>query len=157
MPMFREYPFADHLNPTDVFLVDQLGIGTRAATVQMILDLVGGGGPYDIAMNYSQPPPPSTTFLTFIANREFTTPESMAGSVAEFVNGPSEPLVLTVAKNGAEFGTISFPAAANGGSIGVFAGSAESFGVGDLLEIVSPAATFGAGNVALTIAGALTP
>ncbi len=155
MPSIRDYPQASEVNLTDAFMIDQLGIGTRWCTAQQILDLIGPG-PYNIAMGYSSAPPPNTTFLAFIANSEFGMPINLEGSVAEFITAPSSPVVLSVQKNGTQFGTISFPSGSNGGSVGVFAGSAETFAEGDLLEIMSPGSLYGAANLAVTFAGTLT-
>ncbi len=159
MPQLRSYPQATQLNLTDALLLDQLGMGTRWCTLQQLLDFILAElpvAPYDVAMGYSQPPPPNSTFLTFIAARAFSLPAGLGGSVAEFVVGPASPVVLTILKNGATVGVITFPAVGNGGSVGVLSSSvATTFNPGDLLEIASGAALFGASNLAVTFEGVL--
>jgi hypothetical protein len=162
MPGFLDYSVATTLEPTDLFLIYRAGSGTLAITgqtittyIQNIIEAALGVASYSVAMNYSQNPPPSTTFLTFIANQEFTLPTNFTGSQAEFVIGPTSALTLTINRNGSSIGTIIFPAESNSSAVGTFSGSGATFNVGDLLEIVAPSAVFGATNLALTFTGNL--
>lgn len=153
MPGIRDYPQAVTVNLTDALIIDQIGIGTRWCTVAQLLALVGGG-PYDIAMNFGSVPPAGQTFLAFAANRAFTLPEGLVGSVAAAVQPPTSAIVFTLLKNGAAFGSINF--AANAGEGTFTAAAVETFAPGDLLEVAAPGATYGVANLAVTFAGAIS-
>ncbi len=163
MPGFLDYPVASSAESTDLLLIYRAGsgtlaieIGTLATYIENIVEEALGISQYNIAMNYSQSPPPSTTFLAFIANASFSLSTNFAGSQAEFLVGPTSVLSLTVSRNGSSIGSISFGAeAGNAASVGSFTGTATTFEIGDLLEISAPSALFGASNLAVTFSGAL--
>jgi hypothetical protein len=154
MPQIRQYPRATSLNLTDALVLDQLGLGTRYCTLAQLLAFLEANfpaAPYDIAMGYSQAPPPNNTFLSFGAVRAFSLPQNFTGSFAEFQTAPTSQLVLTVLKNGTPIGTITFPSETNGGSVGVFASSAAvDFNPDDILQVASGSALFGAADLVVT-------
>ena len=108
---------------------------------------------YDIAMNYSQVPPPSSIFLTFVAARRFTTPLNLVGSQAVSLGGPTTTMAYTLSRNSVQFGTVTFPGGVGTQIAGIFAATAQTWAPGDVLTVASPASTYGSSNVAITIEG----
>lgn len=155
MPTFRAYPYGSTPITTDAIVIDRLGVGTEYVLISDLLNAFLYGAPYDIAMGYSNALPANSIVLNFIATRNFTTANLLAGSRAELITGGSSPVTLFIQRNGVQFGTVTFPT--GNSSVGVFTGTAQTFSAGDLLEVVTPAVTLGANNLAITFAGTRIP
>lgn len=108
---------------------------------------------YDIAMNYSQVPPPSVVFLTFVACRRFTTPINLTASQAVSVTGPTTTMSYSLLRNAVQFGTVTFVGGGGAQTAGTFIATAQTWAPGDILEVSAPVATYGSANVAITIEG----
>lgn len=119
--------------------------------------IAGGvfGAIYDIAMNYGAvPPPPNTTFLSFVTLRGYTLPLNLLGTVGVFDTGPSVSLTLSILKNGSQFGTATFPTGSP--STASFSSTPANFAVGDRLQVSVGSANFGATDLAITFLGTRT-
>lgn len=93
--------------------------------------------PYDIAGSILSKPTANAIVMRFIAPRNFSLPAGLVGSVAFAGTPATAQYVLSVRRNGAVFGTITFGAGSNSG---VFAAaSATTFNVGDVMTVSAPA------------------
>lgn len=110
--------------------------------------------PYDISGAVLAMPAASAVVTRFVSVRTFTIPAGMTGSRAATATPATASTVLSVQKNGTQFGTITFAA---GATTGTFAAASQtSFAAGDLITVVAPAtpdATFN--DAAFTIVGVL--
>jgi hypothetical protein len=100
--------------------------------------------PYDLGIQILGKPDASAVVARFVAPRAFEIPAAMTGSIAKAATVGTGAVVLSVRKNGVEFGTVTFAA---GAASGTFAAAAKaSFAIGDIFTVVAPAtadATFG--------------
>jgi hypothetical protein len=93
--------------------------------------------PYDIGTQILGKPDASAVVARFIAPRAFEIPQGMAGSIGRAGVNSTGAVVLSVRKNGVEFGTVTFAA---GQANGTFAANAKaSFAIGDIFTVVAPA------------------
>lgn len=92
---------------------------------------------YDVAGSIKGKPAASDVVLRFEAVRAFTFPSGMTGSVAKAAVAATASTVLVLAKDGTQFGTLTFAA---GGTSGTFAAaSSTSFAAGNVLTVTAPA------------------
>lgn len=103
----------------------------NGAWVPMITSTV----PYDIGFSVVGKPDDNATIVTFVAPRLFTITANFAGSQSKAGVAATFESVFTIRKNGAQIGTITYDSAS---SVGVFAGAAASFAVGDILTVNAP-------------------
>lgn len=112
----------------------------------------GGAAPYDVAGAIVGKPMSNGNVLVYMVPRAFTFPAGLAGSVGHAMTTATSGVILSVRKNGVEFGTITFDI---GASAGVFASAAgATFAAGDMLSVVTPStidATFA--DAYFTLAG----
>lgn len=110
----------------------------------------GSGIPYDFSAAILGKPQSGAIVSAHIAARAFTIPAGFTGSVARASTVATDTVILSVQKNGVEFGTLTF---APGTAEGVFNSiSVATFNVRDVLTVVAPAspdASFG--DAVLTI------
>lgn len=106
---------------------------------------------YDLACFLPGQPAPSQTVMRVVAVRSFLLPANLPLSEAFANTAPSGgSAVYNLAKNGTNFGTLTF---ASGSQQGVFAsGSDTSFAAGDTLSVVSTATMNGIADVSITFA-----
>lgn len=92
---------------------------------------------YDIAGSVTGLPGEGEVLLTFVAPRAFTIPTDFSTSVGwAGTAATGSSAVLSLRKNGTQFGTLTF---ATGTQTGAFSSTAETFAVGDRLTVVAPA------------------
>lgn len=97
--------------------------------------------PYDIGIQILGKPDAAAVVARFIAPRAFEIPQGMAGSIGRAATLGTGAVVLSVKKNGVEFGTVTFAA---GQANGTFAAAAKaSFAIGDIFTVVAPATADG--------------
>ncbi len=110
---------------------------------------------YDIAGSILGKPAASAVVSRFVAVRPFSFPAGMTNSVSKNALAATASTVLTLAKNGTSFGTITIAAS---GTTGTFAAASQTtFASGDILTVTAPAsadATFG--DCEFTLVGTLT-
>lgn len=93
---------------------------------------------YDLVLGFGGTYTASEELVRFTAVRGFTLPASLTGSKGSCRVGPtSTSVVLSLKKNGVEFGTVTFAAAAT--TCTFSAASSTSFVEGDYLTLVAPA------------------
>lgn len=93
--------------------------------------------PYDIGIQILGKPDASGVVARFIAPRAFKILAALAGSIGKASVNPTAQVVLSVRKNGTEFGTVTFAA---GSGTPTFAAAADtSFAIGDIFTVVAPA------------------
>ena len=98
-------------------------------------------------------PEEDAQLLRLKADRAFTIPTNAAGSQSDAAVAADANTVITLEKNGSSFGTLTFSAAS---TVGVWAVSATSFAIGDVLGIVGPSAADAAlEGITFTIQGEL--
>lgn len=91
----------------------------------------------------------SETLSLEVAAQPYRVPVAAAGSRAYAATAPSASTVLSVRKNGVEFGTITFASGSNAGTFAV--ATATSFVAGDVLSIVAPAAVNGMADLSVLL------
>lgn len=92
---------------------------------------------YDFHAFVSGKPAASATVLAVKAGRAFTVPQNLTGTQCESLTASAAASVFSLKKNGTQFATINFAAAA---TVPTFtAASATSFAVGDKLTVTAPA------------------
>lgn len=128
--------------------------GTNVSIVGSVISVPNANIPYDIGGAILGKPSAAAVVLRTIAVRSFTIPAGMTGSLAKAAIAATASTVLSVQKNGTQFGTITF---AVSGTTGTFAAaSSTSFAAGDLITIVAPGvqdSTFA--DCAITLVGTL--
>lgn len=91
---------------------------------------------YDIAGSVIGKPDASAVVARFVAPRDFSLPSGLTGSLSKCSTAPTSSAVITLSKNGASFGTITFAASGTTGTLA--AASSTSFAVGDVLTATAP-------------------
>lgn len=118
--------------------------GTNVNISGNVISVPNSNLPYDIAGSILGKPAASAVVARFVAVRSFTIPAGMTGSIAKSGLSASATTILSVQKNGSQFGTITWAAS---GTTGTFAAASQtSFSAGDVFTVVAPAsqdATFG--------------
>lgn len=110
--------------------------------------------PYDLASAILGKPAANAVVLRFVAVRGFTIPVGATGSLAKTSTVATATTTFVMAKNGVQFGTMSFAAGSANGSFTV--ATATTFSSGDVFTITAPAtadSTFG--DCEFTIAATL--
>ena len=118
--------------------------GTNVNITGNVISVPNANIPYDIAGAILGKPLGSAVVMRFVAVRNFTFPIDLSGSSARVSTAATASTVLTLMKNGVQFGTITFAAGGSAGTLSV--PSATSFSFGNILTVVAPAtadATFG--------------
>lgn len=92
------------------------------------------GDAYDLKFQGGANINDSERFFNSLEIRSFTIPAACAGSRARAMTGPTSEYVISLQKNGVEFGTLTFGA---GQTVGVFAAAtATSFADDDVFSMV---------------------
>lgn len=116
---------------------DPITVGSTSLSFTKINTTAVPTIPYDIATYCSGKPTASEKVLALKAATSFNFVANLVGSVASASTAATASTVFSVRKNGTQFNTITFAAA---GTSGTFASSsAQTFAVGDVLEIIAPA------------------
>lgn len=134
--------------------IDYTG-GSNVTITGNVISVANSAMPYDIAGAIFGKPSNSAIVTRFVAVRGYRIPVSMAGSIAKTSTLASSSTVLSVQKNGSQFGTITFPASNANGTFS--AASLTTFLVGDIFTITAQAtadSTFG--DCEFTIMASLT-
>lgn len=92
--------------------------------------------PYDLACQHFGKLVAGFIFCRFVSNRTFTLPGTLSGSTAYANIAPTGNVVISLRKNGTEFGQVRFNA---GTKIGSYSGAGATFNSGDLLTFHAPA------------------
>ncbi len=103
-----------------------------------VLERMSTGQPYDLPF-YIPTVTDGALLDQMVIARALTIEAGAPGSRARanFIGASGDDdLILSLRKNGTEFGTVTFPNLQNGGSFSV--GSATAFAAGDRLEILAP-------------------
>lgn len=110
---------------------------------------------YDIAGFNQSAGTNGATLLLLKMVRAVNFDVNLSGSSAESSAAAQSPIVLSVRKNGTEFGTINF---AQGASSGTFSAPIPpAFAVGDILSIIASSTQVNFGNVGIILAGQILP
>lgn len=105
--------------------------------------------PFDFATFVSGSPTANQFVFSFVAVRAFTTVASFTGSRAAASVAATASTTFGINKNGVQFGTIVFAAAA---TTATFTGTSTAFAAGDVLTIIAPATPdVTLANVAITL------
>ncbi len=130
-------------NSGKVLITDGANVAWTASTAAIPLDV------YDFVNGR---PAAGATILKFTANRAFNLPANFVNSIAKAGTGATVSSVISIRKNGTQFGTITFGVGATTGTFST--SSTVVFAVGDQLSIVAPAVQDAAlADIAVTIAG----
>ena len=110
--------------------------GTNVSITGSVISVPNSSIPYDIAGAILGQPAASATVFRFICVRAFTLPANLVGSLSTTGVNSTGSVIMSLRKNGVQFGTLTFAA---GQANGVFASSgAASFAVGDVITVVAP-------------------
>lgn len=113
--------------------------------------LVGATAPYRVGFFFTTTPTASEVLLVHVVTDAFTVPIGLSGTRVSVGTNPAASFILSVRKNGVEFGTVTI---STGGVATLAAASATSFAAGDLLSVLGPAvADTTIANVAVTLRG----
>lgn len=96
----------------------------------------------------------SETLRVQVAAQAFDVPASGTGSKAYAATGPSSQTILSLKKNGSEFGTITFASSATTGTFTI--ASNTSFAVGDVLTVVAPSNVNGMADLSIMLKQVMT-
>lgn len=110
--------------------------------------------PYDVGFAVLGRPNPNDSVARFIAVRAFVIPQHGVGSLAKVSILGTSDMVLSLRKNGEQFGTVTFPAGVSDGVIAI--PSQVQFGAGDIFTAETSDVydeTFA--NAQVTLAGSL--
>lgn len=106
---------------------------------------------YDFILSAQGKPDAAERLFLHVAAAPFMFPAGLAGSRAIAITAPAGDAVFSLRKNGAEFGTLTFPAGQGAGSFA--AAAATTFAAGDRLEVLAPASQDASlSDLALTLA-----
>lgn len=105
---------------------------------------------YDVAASVTGKPGNNAVIMTFTAVRSFSFPTNMTSSRAASEAAATASTVFSITKNGSQFATATFAAAA---TTATFSGSATSFVAGDVLRIVAPMQDATLENIGFTLVG----
>lgn len=94
------------------------------------------GLPLDIAGSCIGKPIAATAVMRFVANRAFTLPANLVGSIATTSIAATGSTAFSLQKNGTQIGGITYAAGATTGTLALTA--ATSFAPGDLLTLIAP-------------------
>jgi hypothetical protein len=152
MPQFIQYPSTNYLDPSDVFLINRIGVGTLQISASYV-----SGGTYDIAMNFPGTIPGDyDTLMVFNAVRPYSLVSGIESSIFRLQAPPAEDIRFNVNKNNSLIGNIVFTAGNVDGYIEDFNSSVADFVAGDELIIVAPGDGIGAENISITFVASLT-
>ena len=114
----------------------------------------GANTVYELAASVNGVMVNNETVLVNVFTKAVTFPAGLTGSQAKALTAATASTVLSVRKNGTQFGTITFAAA---GTTGTFAAaSSTAFAAGDILSVVGPAtADTTLSGLGLALVGAL--
>lgn len=108
---------------------------TNAINDQLSAAAATGALPFDIAQFINGKPLTGEVLVKVIAPRPITIPQNLAGSYMKSGIAATANTVLTVYKNGASQGTVTFAAGATTGNIST---SAFTLNAGDILSVAAP-------------------
>lgn len=111
--------------------------GANVSLAGGVISVPNSNIPYDMAGSIAGKPAASAVVLRFVAVRAFTIPAAMAGSLSKTATVATASTVLSMQKNGTQFGTLTYAAAGTSGTFA--AASATTFAVGDVFTVVAPA------------------
>jgi hypothetical protein len=119
--------------------------GTNYGTSGQILTSNGSSSaptwsaqPYDIAVSIADKPAINTAVLNFVVTRAFTWPANLTGSLFKAATAATASTTFSILNNANLIGSIVFAANSSTGAA-TFA-AATTFAVGDLIQVVAPAA-----------------
>lgn len=119
--------------------------GTNYGTSGQILTSNGSSSaptwsaqPYDIAVSIADKPAINTAVLNFVVTRAFTWPANLTGSLFKAATAATASTTFSILNNANLIGSIVFAANSTTGAA-TFA-AATTFAVGDLIQVVAPAA-----------------
>ena len=155
-PTIRAYVQALNLQPTDAFIIDRIGTGTRfieaeslpAGTVGVAFEFLGGTPPVS-----SEVMGLVSFDFTVVFPGNFSDPLGIQQSYGVILIHPTGTFVATVQHNGSNIGTMTISPA------GVYAFTTTSnlpvtFNAGDYMTIIAPSSTDAtAANFAWTFVG----
>lgn len=151
MGQYTQYPTANSIQATDIFLIVRPTVGTMEIQFQNL----GIGGRYDIAWNLIGEIPESTELFIFNSVDNYYLPMNFDGSVFTIVGEWEGDIVFEVYRGMNQIGTITF---SDGNPSGV--GSSEdevAYLPQQQLRVVSPEGTQSTLNPAFTFKAVPTP
>jgi hypothetical protein len=127
---------------------------TSTVPKQYVDNAISNVAIYDVGCFSQGKPEASSALLKLVSPRNFELPAGLAGSIAKAATGANAQAVFSIKKNGVQVGTLTFAAAATSGTFS--SASIQTIGVGDVLEISSPASQDSSlSDIAVTLAGTL--
>lgn len=106
---------------------------------------------YDVVFTWPSQVPSLRTFLRFGVVRDFVLPVGLTGSQFSVDDAPTQPVTLTLRKNGVDIGTITWAASQKEGTAAFTA--AVTFTQDDDLELYAPMDLWGMKGLFITLAG----
>lgn len=153
-------PSFTYVAGTSTLSVGTVSVGTAlkfsdGTTMTTAASSSSSGLPIDIAGSCIGKPIAAVAIMRFVANRAFTMPAGLTGSIATASVTATAASAFSLQKNGTQIGSVTYGAGATTGTLSM--ASAQTFAPGDLITLIAPSAIDATlADFQFTLAGTLT-